>query len=152
MTKGLNLKTASAALGVSAMLAGFGAVAAMPAAAQDYNYDGYCYVKKQDLAGKDAALGAIGGSIAGALLGKKGDKGKDALVGAAVGGAAGYVVGKNSTEKPRCSKGRYYVYDHGYYTPPPAPEGFRLVSFETRPEGFDEYVLHKGRYIRYHGR
>jgi len=152
LTQKFNLKTATAALGVSAMLAGFGVVAPMPAAAQNYNYDGYCYVKKQDLAGKDAALGAIGGGIAGALLGKKGDKGKDALVGAAVGGAAGYVVGRNSTEKPRCSKGRYYVYDHGYYAPPAAPQGFRLVSFEVRPEGFDEYVLHKGRYIRYHGR
>jgi hypothetical protein len=134
------------------MLAGFGVVAPMPAAAQNYNYDGYCYVKKEDLAGKDAALGAIGGGIAGALLGKKGDKGKDALVGAAVGGTAGFVVGKNSTQKARCSKGRYYVYDHGYYDPAPAPEGFRLVFFEVRPAGFDEYVLHKGRYVRYHDR
>ena len=152
MTNRFNLKTAMAVTGATLMLSGVAAVAPMPAAAQPHDYDGYCYVKKDDLAGKDAALGAIGGGIAGALLGGK-NKGKDAVVGAAVGGAAGYVVGKNSHEKVRCSKGRYYVYDHGYYEPAPADRGFRIVFFEDRPDNFDYYTLSRsGRPVRYHGR
>ena len=148
-----NLKTATAMLGATAMLAGFGVAAPMPASAQGHDYDGYCYVKKSDLAGQDAALGAIGGALAGGLLGHKGDKGKDAVVGAAVGGAAGFVVGKNSHQKIRCSKGRYYVYDHGYYTPPPADRGFKEVFFEERPANVDLYVMTRsGRIKPYHGR
>lgn len=147
-----NLKTAVALVGMTAMMTGIGAVAPMPAAAQPHEYDGYCYVKKEDLAGKDAALGAIGGGIAGALLGGK-DKGKSAVVGAAVGGAAGFVVGKNSHQKMRCSKGRYYVYDHGYYDPAPADRGFKVVFFEERPDNnFDLYVIRKGRAVPYRGR
>lgn len=144
----------AALLGATAMLTGVSAVAPMPAAAQPHDYDGYCYVKKEDLAGKDAALGAIGGGIAGALLGKKGDKGKDAVVGAAVGGAAGFVIGKGSHQKVRCSKGRYYVYDHGYYEPAEADRGYKVVFFEERPENnFDLYVLNrKGRVVPYRGR
>ena len=149
-----NFKTATALLGATVMMTGVIFVAPMPAAAQTQSYDGYCYVKKDDLAGKDAALGAIGGGIAGALLGKKGDKTKDAVVGAAVGGAAGFVIGKGSHQKVRCSKGRYYVYAHGYYDPPEAARGYKLVSFEERPDdNFDLYVLNKsGRPVRYHGR
>ncbi len=145
-------KAAGAALGLAAMLASVGAMAPMPAAAQGYNYDGYCYVKKEDLAGRDAALGAIGGGIAGALLGGK-HKGSDAVVGAAVGGTAGYVIGKNSNQKVRCSKGVYYVYTHGYYAAPQAPRGFKEVYFEQRPAGFDLYYMdRKGRIRPYHGR
>ena len=141
--KTFSLKATTAALGVAAMLAGFG-LAPMPAAAQDgHNYDGYCYVKKSDLAGKDAALGAIGGAIAGDLLSKKGDKTKGAVIGAAVGGAGGYVIGKGSKQKVHCSKGRYYVYTHGYYEAPPAPRGYKEVYFEERPDGIDPYVIDK---------
>ena len=151
MFKHFNLKTATVALGVSALLAGFGVAAPMPAAAQSYNYDGYCYVKKENLAGQDAALGAIGGGIAGALLGGK-HKGTDAVVGAAVGGTAGYVIGKNSNQKVRCSKGRYYVYTHGYYAPPEAPRGYKEVYFEDRPENVDLYAIDKkGRISPYRG-
>ncbi len=153
MTNKFNLKTMTAALGVTAIVAAFGAAAPMPAAAQGHDYDGYCYVKKEDTAGKDAAIGAIGGAIGGALLGKKGDKTKDAVIGGAVGGAAGYVIGKNSHEKVRCSKGRYFVYAHGYYDPPAADRGFKVVFFEERPGNFDYYTLSKsGRAVRYHGR
>ena len=152
MFKKFNHKAATAALGVTAMLASFAVAAPMPAAAQGGHYDGYCYVKKEDLAGKDAAIGAIGGGIAGVLLGGKHDKGKDALIGAAVGGTAGYVVGKNSHQKLRCADHRYYVYDHGYYAPPPAQHGYKEVYFEERPEGFDNYVVDRhGRAQRYHG-
>ena len=142
-----NLKTAAAAIGASAMLMGLGVAAPVSAApdpvAESYDYDGYCYVMKADLAGQDAALGAIGGAIAGNLLSKKGDKTKGTLEGAAVGGAAGFVIGKGSKQKVRCSKGRYYVYTHGYYAPPEAPRGFKIVFFEDRPEGKDLYVITK---------
>ena len=156
LTKTFNLKAATAALGVVAMLAGAGA--GMPASAatpdpvaQSYNYDGYCYAKKSDLAGQDAMIGAIGGAIAGDLLGKKGDKTKSAVIGGAVGGAAGYVVGKNS-KKVRCSKGRYYVYTRGYYAPPPAPRGYKEVFFEERPDNVDLYVItKKGKIVPYKG-
>jgi len=153
LTKKFNLKTLTAALGVTAIMTAFGAAAPMSAAAQDrHDYDGYCYVKKEDTAGKDAALGALGGAIGGALLGKKGDKTKDAVIGGAVGGAAGYVIGKNSHEKVRCSKGRYFIYEHGYYDPPEAGRGYKVVFFEERPDNFDYYVLSKsGRAVRYHG-
>ncbi len=151
-----NLKMAAAALGMTAMLAGATATMPTQAVAQDaahgYDYDGFCYVKKSDLAGKDAALGAIGGAIAGNLLSKKGDKTKGALEGAAVGGAAGFVIGKNSKDKVRCSKGRYYVYTHGYYAPPEAPRGYKEVYFEDRPENVDLYAIDKkGRISPYRG-
>lgn len=152
----MNIKTAAAGLGVLAMLASFGTVVPASAAtpdpvAESHDYDGYCYAKKSDLAGQDAALGAIGGAIAGNLLSKKGDKTKGTAIGAGVGGAAGYVVGKNS-KKVRCSKGRYYVYTSGYYTPPPAPRGYKEVFFEERPDNVDLYVItKKGKIVRYKG-
>ena len=151
MFKRFNLKAAGATLGLAIMLTGAGAVAPVPTMAQGYNYDGYCYVKKEDLAGRDAALGAIGGGIAGALLGGR-HKGQDAVVGAAVGGTAGYVVGRNSNQKVRCSKGHYYVYTHGYYPAPQAPRGFKEVYFEERPADFDLYYIdHRGRVRPYRG-
>ncbi len=152
----INLKTATAILGATAMLAGTGLTMPTQAVAQDaargYDYDGFCYVKKSDLAGKDAALGAIGGAIAGNLFSKKGDKTKGTIEGAAVGGAAGFVIGKNSKDKVRCSKGRYYVYTHGYYAPPEAPRGYKEVYFEERPDNVDLYAIDKkGKISAYHG-
>jgi hypothetical protein len=152
MTNKFNPKSATVALGMMAMLAGVGVVTPMSASAQPHDYDGYCYVKKDDLAGHDAALGAIGGALAGGLLGKKGHKGQDALVGAAAGGTAGFVIGKGSKQKVRCSKGRYYVYEHGYYDPAPADRGFNVVFFDERPDNVDLYVVSKsGRVKPYHG-
>ena len=70
MTRFASLKVFALAAGAVSLIAG--AVAPMTASAQ--SYDGYCYVKKSDLAGKDAAIGAVAGGLAGSLLGKKGDK------------------------------------------------------------------------------
>ncbi len=127
------------------------AIVPMTAQAQTADYDGYCYVKKEDIAGKDAAIGAAAGAIAGGLLGKKGDKTKTAVVAATVGGVAGYVVGKNSKGKIRCSKGKYYVYSKGYYDPAPAGEGFKVVFFEERPANVDLYTRSGGKDYRYKG-
>ncbi|MDI7774145.1 glycine zipper domain-containing protein [Asticcacaulis sp. EMRT-3] len=139
-------------LGAGAAALTLGALAPVAAMAAPSRYDGYCYAKKTDLAGQNAAIGAAAGALAGGLLGKKGDKTKSAIIGGAVGGAAGYVVGKNSHEKVRCSKGVYYVYKNGYYEPGNAPRGYRVVFFEDRPANVDAYYISKGKTYRYKGR
>jgi hypothetical protein len=140
----MSLKVFALAAGAVSLIAG----AAAPLAASAQSYDGYCYVKKSDLAGKDAAIGAVAGGIAGNLLGKKGDKTKSTVIGAAVGGAAGYVVGKNSHEKIRCRGANYYVYTRGYYEPNPRAD-HKVVYFEDRPAGMNYYYISKGKPLRY---
>ena len=151
MIRFLKLKMPILGLGAAALALTGSLTLAGLASAQDSRYDGYCYVKKTDLAGQSAAVGAAAGALAGVLLGKKGDKTKDAVVGAAVGGTAGYVVGKNSKATVRCSKGRYYVYTSGFYDPSPADRGYKVVFFEERPSNFDLYVVSKGRVRPFHG-
>jgi len=138
-------------LSAGAVSLSLGALAPMTAMAAGGRYDGYCYVKKEDLAGKDAAIGAAAGAIAGGLLGKKGDKTKSAVIGGAVGGAAGYVVGKNSKEKIRCREGKYYVFKNGYYDPASRPD-HKTVFFEQRPAGMEYYYIYKGKTYVYKGR
>jgi hypothetical protein len=140
------LKAFALVAGAVSLLAG----AAAPLAASAQSYDGYCYVKKSDLAGKDAAIGAAAGAIAGGLFGKKGDKTKSAVIGGAVGGAAGYVVGKNSKEKIRCRGASYYVYTKGQYEPAPRAD-HKIVYFEDRPAGMNYYYVSKGKVLRYRG-
>ena len=147
MTRFSSLKIFALAAGVVSLIGG--AVAPMTALAQ--SYDGYCYVKKEDLAGKNAAIGAAAGALAGSLLGKKGDKTKSAVIGGAVGGAAGYVVGKNSHEKIRCRGADYYVYTKGQYEPAPRAD-HKIVYFEDRPSGMNYYYISKGKTYRYKGR
>lgn len=149
MSRLISLRNITLIAGAAAL--SLGALAPVTASAADERYDGYCYVKKEDLAGKDAALGAAAGAIAGGLLGKKGDKTKSAVIGGAVGGVAGYVVGKNSTQKIRCRQGKYYVFKNGYYDPAPRDD-HRIVFFESRPEGMDYYYISKGRTLPYRGR
>lgn len=122
------------------------AAVAAPAFADDgqAHYDGYCYARKDDSAGKDALKGAAIGAAAGAIFGHKKKKVKTAVIGAAVGAGVGYVVGKNSHEKINCADGRYYVYASGYYDPAPADEGYRIVFFQDRPGDVDLYVKTSG--------
>ena len=139
-----SFKIFALAAGAVSLIAG----AAAPLTASAQSYDGYCYVKKAVLAGKDAAIGAVAGGIAGNLFGKKGDKTKSTVIGAAVGGAAGYVVGKNSHEKIRCRGANYYVYTKGYYEPNPRAD-HKVVYFEDRPAGMNYYYISKGKVLRY---
>ena len=141
-----SLKGFVLAAGAVSLIAG----AAAPLTASAQSYDGYCYVKKEDLAGKNAAIGAAAGALAGSLLGKKGDKTKTAVIGGAVGGAAGYVIGKNSSEKVRCRGANYYVYTKGYYEPNPRAD-HKVVYFEDRPAGMNYYYIKKGKVLRYRG-
>jgi outer membrane lipoprotein SlyB len=135
-------------LAAGAAALSLGAMTPLAASAQGARYDGYCYVKKSDLAGKDAAIGAAAGAIAGGLLGKKGDKTKSAVIGGAVGGAAGYVVGKNSHEKIRCRGADYFVFKNGYYEPAPRAD-HKVVYFESRPAGMNYWYISKGKTYRY---
>lgn len=157
MTRFTTLRMPALALAAAAMTFGTGVSLAVSASAepQPYvangRYDGYCYVKKSDLAGKDAAIGAAAGALAGGLLGKKGDKTKTAVIGGAVGGVAGYVVGKNSNQKIRCRNASYYVYNKGFYEPSARPD-HRVVYFEDRPAGMNYYyITSKGKVLRYKG-
>ena len=147
MTRFSSLKVFALAAGAASLIAG----AATPLTASAQSYDGYCYVKKEDLAGKNAAIGAVAGGLAGGLLGKKGDKTKTAVIGAAVGGAAGYVVGKNSKEKIRCRGAEYFVFSKGRYEPAPRAD-HKVVYFESRPAGMNYYYISKGKTYRYKGR
>ncbi len=132
------------AVAMSAVAFVFGATASAFAGDGQAHYDGYCYAKKDDSAGKDALKGAAIGAAAGAIFGHKKKKVKTAVIGAAVGAAAGYVVGKNSHEKINCADGRYYVYSGDYYDPAPADQGYRVVFFEDRPGDVDLYVKTSG--------
>ena len=158
MIRFTTLRMPALALAAAAMTFGTGVSLAVSASAEpqpyvaNSSYDGYCYVKKADLAGKDAAIGAAAGALAGGLFGKKGDKTKSAVIGGAVGGVAGYVVGKNSSEKIRCRQANYYVYTRGYYEPSARPD-HRVVYFEDRPAGMNYYYISsKGKILRYKGR
>ncbi|MGA9658108.1 MAG: glycine zipper 2TM domain-containing protein [Asticcacaulis sp.] len=115
-------------------------------------YDGYCYSKKVDTVGQNAAIGAAAGALAGSLLGKKKKKTQSAVIGAALGAGAGYIVAKNSKEKVECVSKDYYVFDRGYYEPADAPAHQRVVFFEERPADVNLFVVRKGRVVPYRGR
>ena len=57
----------------------------------------------QNMAQQGAGVGALGGGLAGSLLGNSKDRGRNALIGAAVGGLVGYAVG-NEMDKNDKSK------------------------------------------------
>ncbi|MGZ3304493.1 MAG: glycine zipper 2TM domain-containing protein [Asticcacaulis sp.] len=123
----------TALLGAAAALA-FGAAVPAAHAQNGYdngaNYDGYCYAKKK----ADAKTGTIVGAIAGGLIGSqvsKHERGLGTVGGAVIGGAIGNQVGKSSA---KCYNGAYYSYQSGYYTPPPAPDGYEVVYYNQRPD------------------
>ena len=116
----------TALLGAAAALV---LVSAAPAA-HAQNYDGYCYAKKK----ADAATGTIVGAIIGGAIGSqvsKHERGLGTVGGAVVGGAVGHQVGKDSA---KCLNGAYYSYQSGYYSPPPAPDGYQVVYYNARPD------------------
>ena len=87
-------------------VAALAAALAIPAVAAAQDYDGYCYQKKHDA--------GTNGLVAGAIIG----------------GAVGSNAGRDSV---KCYNGEYYSYDSGYYDPPPAPDGYSVVYFHSRP-------------------
>jgi len=118
----------TALLGAAAALA---LVSAAPAA-HAQSYDGYCYAKKK----ADATTGTIVGAIIGGAIGSqvsKHERGLGTVGGAVVGGAVGHQIGKDSA---KCLNGAYYSYQSsGYYAPPPAPDGYEVAYYNSRPDG-----------------
>ncbi len=116
-----------ALMGAAAALA---LVSAAPAA-HAQGYDGYCYAKKKANAKTGTIVGAIIGGAIGSQVSKH-ERGLGTVGGAVVGGAIGNQVGKDST---KCMNGAYYSYQSsGYYTPPPAPDGYQVVYYNERPD------------------
>ncbi|MBF0463244.1 MAG: glycine zipper 2TM domain-containing protein [Magnetococcales bacterium] len=55
----------------------------------------------QNMAQQGAGVGALGGGLAGSLMGPSKDRGRNALIGAAVGGLVGYAVGNEMDKNDR---------------------------------------------------
>jgi hypothetical protein len=117
-------------LALAGAAAALALVSAAPAAhAQDY--DGYCYAKKKANAQTGTIVGAVIGGLVGSQVSKH-ERGLGTVGGAVVGGAIGHQVGKSSA---KCLNGAYYSYESsGYYTPPPAPDGYQVVYYNERPD------------------
>jgi len=131
----------TALLGAAAALA---LVSAAPAAhAQDY--DGYCYAKKKANSQTGTVVGAVIGGLIGSQVSKH-ERGLGTVGGAVVGGAVGHQVGKSSV---KCMNGAYYSYESGYYTPPPAPDGYQVVYYNQRPDSSYYSQVYKTRPYAY---
>ncbi len=113
-------------LGVAALAAAL----AIPAVAAAQDYDGYCYQKKHDAGTNGLVAGAIIGGIIGSNVAARHHRDSGTAVGAVIGGAVGSNAGRDSV---KCYNGEYYSYDSGYYDPPPAPDGYSVVYFHSRP-------------------
>lgn len=126
------LTAAMAAMSLTAMTA-----APMVAHAQysTQGYDGYCYAQKSDAQKNGAILGAVIGGLAGSQVSKH-ERGLGTVGGAVLGGVVGSQVGKSTV---KCYNGAYYSYDRGFYSPPPAPDGYEVLYFKQRPAQGDYY-------------
>jgi hypothetical protein len=99
-------------------------------------YDGYCYQATGSSGKGHPVTGAVVGAAVGSQVSKH-ERGLGALGGAIIGGAIGSNVGKHKDEG--CLNGDYYAFNGSYYDPAPAPEGYAVVFFRTRPSS-DLYV------------
>ncbi|MDI7774408.1 glycine zipper 2TM domain-containing protein [Asticcacaulis sp. EMRT-3] len=118
----------------AALALGLGAALVMPslASAQDRdlrNYDGYCYAKKADAQRNGTVIGAVLGGLIGSQVSKH-ERGLGAVGGAVLGGVIGNSAGKSSV---KCYDGNYYAYQGHYYDPAPAPYGYTVVYWKSRP-------------------
>jgi len=102
---------------------------AVPAMAQDTDYDGYCYTKQNNAKTTGTVVGAVAGGALGSQVSKN-ERGLGAVAGAVIGGVVGRNIGKNSV---KCLNGEYYSYQNGYYSPASAPDGYDVAYFRERP-------------------
>ncbi|MFP1131685.1 glycine zipper 2TM domain-containing protein [Asticcacaulis sp. W401b] len=132
--------------GFAAVLA-LGAVAATPAAAQ--NYDGFCYHKQQNTKTKGTIIGAVAGAAVGNVVAGKGNKTEGTVLGAVVGGAIGNQVGEEVKENKvqQCLNNQYFVFDRREYAPPPAPKGYAVAYYTQRPYYSTYYTHRNGRVV-----
>lgn len=93
-------------------------------------YDGYCYQSTGSSGKGHPVTGAVVGAAVGSQVSKH-ERGLGALGGAIIGGAIGSNVGKHKDEG--CLNGDYYAFNGAYYDPAPAPDGYAVVFFRTRP-------------------
>lgn len=124
-------------------LAAFGAglmAAPVVVHAQDH-YDGYCYMRKHEARTNDAIIGAVAGGALGGTVANTHNKGAGTVLGAAVGAAIGANIGSDSV---KCYNGEYYSFDRGSFAPPPPPEGYETVYYNSRPD--TSYYKH----VEYH--
>ncbi|MBW8880849.1 MAG: glycine zipper 2TM domain-containing protein [Asticcacaulis sp.] len=117
------------AAGAAAILALGVTPAAQAQYAQDTQYDGYCYAKKESAKNTGTAVGAVAGGLLGSQVSKN-ERGLGAIVGAVAGGALGRTVAASTV---KCLNGEYYSYESGYYTPMQPPEGYDVVYYKQRP-------------------
>ncbi len=115
------------ALGAALTLA---AGVTLPVVVHAQDYDGYCYQKKRDAGNSGMVAGAIIGGIIGSNVAARHHRDSGTAVGAVVGGAIGHNAGRNSV---KCYNGQYYAYEGTYYDPPPAPDGYSVVYYHSRP-------------------
>ncbi len=93
-------------------------------------YDGYCYQATESSGKGHPVTGAVVGAAVGSQVSKN-ERGLGALGGALIGGAIGNKVGKH--KDAGCMNGDYYAFEGTYYDPAPAPDGYAVVFFRTRP-------------------
>lgn len=117
------------------------ALMAVPMVASAQNYEGYCYQRKKDAGRNGAIVGAIIGGAIGSQVSKN-ERGLGTVGGAVIGGAIGNNAGKKSV---KCYNGDYYSYESGYYEPAPAPDGYSVVFYESRPSRRDYDRVHTRR-------
>ena len=111
-------------------LAACAAALILPAVAAAQNYDGYCYQKKHDAGTNGAVAGAVVGGVIGSNVAAKHHRDSGTVAGAIIGGLIGHNAGKSSV---KCYNGDYYAYEGSYYSPPPAPDGYSTVYYNSRP-------------------
>ena len=107
----------------------------VPALASAQDYDGYCYQRKHDAGTGGLVAGAIIGGIIGSNVAARHHRDGGTAVGAVLGGAIGSNAGRDSV---KCYNGEYYAYQGSYYDPPPAPDGYSVVYYRSRPNS-DSY-------------
>jgi len=123
--------------------------AASGAQAQSRRYDGFCYEKVQNTKTKGTVIGAAAGAALGNVAASDGRKTEGTILGGVLGAVVGNQIGEHQKEKAKaeCLNDRYYVYDGRYYTPPPAPEGYRVTYYDQRPH-YNTYYTHKNGKVR----
>jgi len=122
----LNAKTITAG---GAIILALAAGAPVAVQAQDTNYDGYCYAKKESNKTTGTVVGAVAGGAIGSQVSKN-ERGLGTILGAVAGGALGRTIGASTV---KCMNGEYYSYQNGSYTPAAPPEGYDVVYYKTRP-------------------
>jgi len=129
--------------GGMAIALAFGAAALAAPASAAPRYDGFCYHKQENTKTKGTVIGALAGAAVGNVVAGKGNKTEGTVLGAVVGGAIGNQVGEEVKERKvqQCLNDQYFVFNGRQYAPPPAPKGYVVAYYTTRPY-YNTYYRH----------